>query len=131
MVQNPAKNQLLKKQFKNLETRKKCFRNDPIFSRKKLKPKLPLPENMEQKTKDVSHCIIEYAVCLYLLFFIVVALQALKRKKRFEKQLTQIDGALSTIEFQREALENAKTNTAVLQSMKTAAKALKSAHQDL
>nr|4ABM_A Chain A, CHARGED MULTIVESICULAR BODY PROTEIN 4B [Homo sapiens]4ABM_B Chain B, CHARGED MULTIVESICULAR BODY PROTEIN 4B [Homo sapiens]4ABM_C Chain C, CHARGED MULTIVESICULAR BODY PROTEIN 4B [Homo sapiens]4ABM_D Chain D, CHARGED MULTIVESICULAR BODY PROTEIN 4B [Homo sapiens] len=33
------------------------------------------------------------------------ALQALKRKKRYEKQLAQIDGTLSTIEFQREALE--------------------------
>jgi charged multivesicular body protein 4 len=32
------------------------------------------------------------------------ALQALKRKKRYEKQLQQIDGTLSTIEMQREAL---------------------------
>ncbi|KAG8141005.1 hypothetical protein E2320_003630 [Naja naja] len=39
------------------------------------------------------------------------ALQALKRKKRYEQQLAQIDGTLSTIEFQREALENATTNT--------------------
>ncbi len=30
-----------------------------------------------------------------------------ERKKRYEKQLAQIDGTLSTIEFQREALENA------------------------
>ena len=34
------------------------------------------------------------------------ALQALKRKKRYEKQLQQIDGTLSTIEMQREALGN-------------------------
>uniref|UniRef100_A0A665T760 Charged multivesicular body protein 4c-like n=1 Tax=Echeneis naucrates TaxID=173247 RepID=A0A665T760_ECHNA len=45
------------------------------------------------------------------------ALQALKRKKRYEKQLAQIDGTLSTIEFQREALENANTNTEVLKNM--------------
>ena len=32
------------------------------------------------------------------------ALQALKRKKKFEAQLQQIDGTLSTIEMQREAL---------------------------
>ena len=32
------------------------------------------------------------------------ALQALKRKKRYEMQLQQIDGTLSTIEMQREAL---------------------------
>uniref|UniRef100_A0A1I8HR17 Charged multivesicular body protein 4b n=1 Tax=Macrostomum lignano TaxID=282301 RepID=A0A1I8HR17_9PLAT len=59
------------------------------------------------------------------------ALQALARKKRYEKQLTQIDGTLTTIEFQREALENASTNTEVLKAMQVAAKSLKSAHQDL
>ncbi|XP_063416869.1 charged multivesicular body protein 4b-like [Mytilus trossulus] len=59
------------------------------------------------------------------------ALQALKRKKRYEKQLQQIDGTLSTIEFQREALENASTNTEVLNVMGNAAKALKAAHQNM
>lgn len=59
------------------------------------------------------------------------ALMALKRKKRLEKQLNQIDGTLSTIEFQREALENANTNTEVLKNMGYAAKALKNAHQQL
>ncbi len=52
---------------------------------------------------------------------------ALKRKKRLEKQLAQVDGTLSTIEFQREALENATTNTEVLRNMSYAAKALKKA----
>ncbi|XP_076325239.1 charged multivesicular body protein 4c-like isoform X2 [Tachypleus tridentatus] len=60
-----------------------------------------------------------------------VALQALKRKKRFEKQLQQIDGTLTTIEFQREALENASTNTEVLKIMGHAAKALKGTHEDM
>jgi len=60
-----------------------------------------------------------------------VAIQALKRKKRYEKQLQQIDGTLSTIEMQREALEGANTNTAVLQTMGDAAKALKAAHQHM
>ncbi|XP_067887777.1 charged multivesicular body protein 4c-like [Heterodontus francisci] len=60
-----------------------------------------------------------------------VALQALKRKKRLEKQLTQIDGTLSTIEFQREALENANTNTEVLKSMGYAAKAIKAVHEHI
>lgn len=60
-----------------------------------------------------------------------VALQALKRKKRFEKQLQQIDGTLSTIEFQRESLENASTNTEVLKAMGSAAKALKKAHNNM
>lgn len=60
-----------------------------------------------------------------------VALSALKRKKRYEKQLQQIDGTLSTIEMQREALEGANTNTAVLQTMGEAAKALKAAHKHM
>ncbi|XP_051269783.1 charged multivesicular body protein 4b [Dicentrarchus labrax] len=59
------------------------------------------------------------------------ALQALKRKKRYEKQLGQIDGTLSTIEYQREALENANTNTEVLKNMGYAAKAMKAAHENM
>ncbi|XP_068215706.1 charged multivesicular body protein 4b-like [Palaemon carinicauda] len=60
-----------------------------------------------------------------------VALQALKRKKKYEQQLQQIDGTLSTLEFQREALESASTNTSVLQTMGLAAKSLKAAHQHM
>lgn len=63
-------------------------------------------------------------------FQFVAAIQALKRKKRYEKQLAQIDGTLTTIETQREALENANTNTAVLNTMKTASDALKNAHKN-
>ena len=37
-------------------------------------------------------------------FFDPAALQALKRKKRFQKQLQQVDGMLSTIDFQLDAL---------------------------
>lgn len=59
------------------------------------------------------------------------ALQALKRKKRYEEQLTRIDGTLSTIEFQREALENANTNTEVLKNMGFAAKAMKKTHENM
>ncbi|XP_017884967.1 charged multivesicular body protein 4b [Ceratina calcarata] len=59
------------------------------------------------------------------------AIQALKRKKRYEKQLQQIDGTLTTIESQREALECANTNTAVLTTMKNAADALKNVHQHM
>merc|ERR1719495_323822 len=55
------------------------------------------------------------------------ALNALKRKKRLEKQQEQIDGTLTTIEFQREALENAQSNTEILKNMGMASKALKGA----
>ena len=44
-------------------------------------------------------------------------MNALKLKKQLKKQLQQRDGTLSTIEFQREALENAQTNTEVLKNM--------------
>jgi charged multivesicular body protein 4 len=60
-----------------------------------------------------------------------ISLQALKRKKRIEKQLEQIDGTLTTIEYQREALENANTNTEVLKIMGFAAKALKQTHNNM
>ncbi|XP_071383844.1 charged multivesicular body protein 4c-like [Centroberyx affinis] len=59
------------------------------------------------------------------------ALQALKRKKRLEQQLTPTDGTLSTTEFQREALENGLTNTEVLKNMGFAAKAIKGVHQNM
>jgi len=59
------------------------------------------------------------------------ALQAIKRKKRHEAQLAQIDGTLTTMEQQREALEGANTNTAVLQTMGEAAKSLKKAHEGM
>ena len=56
------------------------------------------------------------------------ALQALKRKKQCERQLRQVDGTLATTQQQREALQGAYTNTAVLTTMGEAAKALKEAH---
>ncbi|XP_040332702.1 charged multivesicular body protein 4a isoform X1 [Herpailurus yagouaroundi] len=59
------------------------------------------------------------------------ALQALRRKKRFEQQLAQTDGTLSTLEFQREAIENATTNAEVLRTMELAAQGMKKAYQDM
>lgn len=58
------------------------------------------------------------------------ALVALKRKRRLEKQLLQIDGTISTLEFQMDALESANTNVEVLGSMKFASDALKDAQID-
>lgn len=59
------------------------------------------------------------------------ALSAMKRKKRYETLLQQVDGTLSTLEMQREALEQAKTNVSVLTAMKSAARALQSAQQHM
>ncbi|XP_058802433.1 charged multivesicular body protein 4b-like isoform X1 [Phymastichus coffea] len=61
--------------------------------------------------------------CSVIIF--IAAMQALKRKKRHEKQQQQIDNILTSIEMQREALEDSTTNTAVLHTMKSAADALK------
>ncbi|KAK0390306.1 hypothetical protein QR680_019292 [Steinernema hermaphroditum] len=60
-----------------------------------------------------------------------LALHALKRKKQYEKQLNHIDGTLTTIEFQRQTLENASTNAEVLNVMGAAAKAMKAAHNEM
>lgn len=76
---------------------------------------------MEKEKKKVS----------IVFLYVPVALQALKRKKRLEQQLTQIDGTLSTIEFQREALENSHTNTEVLKNMGFAARALEAVHKKM
>ncbi|KAK9883905.1 hypothetical protein WA026_004846 [Henosepilachna vigintioctopunctata] len=59
------------------------------------------------------------------------AIQALKRKKRYEKQLQQIDGTLTTLELQRGTLEEAVTNTDVIQTMQDAANAIKHAHKHM
>ncbi|XP_054748916.1 charged multivesicular body protein 4b-like [Lytechinus pictus] len=60
-----------------------------------------------------------------------VAIQALKRKKKYEKQLAQVDGTLTTIETQRDALESAHSNAEVLKNMKYASTALKTAHKEM
>ena len=60
-----------------------------------------------------------------------LALQALKRKKNHEKKLQQIDGTLTTLEYQRDALDSATSNAAVFKTMGEAAKALKKAHSDM
>ena len=48
-----------------------------------------------------------------------------------EQQLAQTDGTLSTLEFQREAIENATTNAEVLRTMELASQGLKKAYQDM
>ncbi|CAF2839130.1 unnamed protein product [Rotaria sp. Silwood2] len=59
------------------------------------------------------------------------ALMALKRKKKYEKALIQIDGTLTTLEIQRETLQNASSNMEILHVMRQGANALKKANQNL
>lgn len=89
--------------------------------------------NLKKRINTGEHlcCFLNEVYFPLLVFACPAALQALKRKKRYEKQLAQIDGTLSTIEFQREALENANTNTEVLKNMGFAAKAMKAAHENM
>lgn len=60
-----------------------------------------------------------------------VALQALRRKKGYEKQLEHIAGVLNTIHHQKTALENASMNSDVLGVIGESAKALKKAHNEM
>ena len=60
-----------------------------------------------------------------------LALQALKRKKKYEQQLQQLDGTLTTIESQRATLESGNTNVAVFNAMGQASRALKTAHANM
>ena len=60
-----------------------------------------------------------------------MAIQALKRKKRYEAQLNQIDGTLTTLEYQREVLENASSNAEVLRVMGDASRAFKAVNSNL
>jgi hypothetical protein len=73
-------------------------------------------------------CFIDYYFIFY--FHFPVAIKALKTKKRFEKQLQQLDGTLTTLEYQRESLENANSNAEILKTMGFAAKAYKTVHGD-
>ena len=61
----------------------------------------------------------------------LAALEALKKKKQYEKQLQAVDGKLSTVEFQLEAVNNASTNQEVMNCMAKSATALKGLHYPL
>lgn len=54
-----------------------------------------------------------------------MALQALGRKKIHEKQLTNIDNMLNTIDGHIDVLENAGTNVEILKSMHFSSNVLK------
>jgi len=60
-----------------------------------------------------------------------MALGALKRKKRFEAQLNSIDNTITTIEFQKESLMNARANAEMLKTMQMAGKAMQSIHKEV
>ncbi|CAF4610217.1 unnamed protein product [Rotaria sp. Silwood1] len=59
------------------------------------------------------------------------ALMAMKQKKKHEKALIQIDGTLTTLEIQRETLQNASSTMEILRAMKQGANALEKANQHL
>ncbi|KAI6217955.1 Charged multivesicular body protein 4b [Aphelenchoides fujianensis] len=58
-----------------------------------------------------------------------MALQALKRKQQYQKQLAQIDGSLNTLQHQQSSLENAHTNAEILKVLAQSAKAIRAAHK--
>ncbi|XP_059037725.1 charged multivesicular body protein 4a isoform X4 [Mustela lutreola] len=114
-----------------------------LFGRGK-KEKGPTPEEAIQKLKDTEKILIKKQEFLeqriqqelqmakkHGIKNKRAALQALRRKKRLEQQLAQTDGTLSTLEFQREAIENATTNAEVVRTMELAAQGMKKAYQDM
>ncbi|CAJ0577849.1 unnamed protein product, partial [Mesorhabditis spiculigera] len=60
-----------------------------------------------------------------------MALNALRRKKHHELELSRIDGTLAKLEAQRGALEDAGTNAEVLNVLAESSKTLKKANMDL
>ena len=77
---------------------------------------------------NITKCCYVHTTCCIISYF----LHSLNLNiTRYEEQLNKIDGTLCTIEFQREALENANTNTEVLKNMGFAAKALEGAHKQI
>uniref|UniRef100_A0A914PEM8 Uncharacterized protein n=1 Tax=Panagrolaimus davidi TaxID=227884 RepID=A0A914PEM8_9BILA len=58
------------------------------------------------------------------------ALEALRRKKRLEIEQQYFDGVLQTIPSQKHLLENAESNTDILEAIKAAAKTIKLAKID-
>lgn len=59
------------------------------------------------------------------------AMQALKRKKNLESQLTKVDNTITTLEFQVGTIQEAKSNAQVLQVMNQGTKALSSVQKQL
>lgn len=108
------------------------------------KEKEPSPEEAVQKLKETEKILIKKQEFLELKIQEKLqtakkhgtknkraALQALWRKKRLEQQLAQTDRTLSTLEFQREAIENAATSAEVLRTMVLAAQGMKKAYQNM
>ncbi|RNA18361.1 charged multivesicular body 4b [Brachionus plicatilis] len=113
---------------------------------KNSKEKTPTPQDAIQKIRDVEDLLnkksamapeIKKARIFYIItnrhnkVYVLVALQALRRKKRYEQQLEKLDGTLTTLEYQREVLENASSNAQVLKVMGDASKAFKNTHKDM
>lgn len=65
------------------------------------------------------------------MYFVTVALNALKRKNCYEKQSSQIEGILLTVIKQRLALENANTNKILVNVMKSSLNTVKMANQNM
>lgn len=93
---------------------------------------VPLINEVRKFFKQIEKLLLKNLLnyCIFFYWFLA-ALQALKRKKDYEQHLLQIDGTILTIEQQREALEVANINTAILTTMKTTTNALKTAHQNM
>lgn len=60
-----------------------------------------------------------------------IAVQALKRKKRLESFLAQIDDTIMSLEYQREGLESQQTNIHIFKCLEFANNTLKHIHEGM
>ena len=65
------------------------------------------------------------------MFDVLAALECLKKKAIYEKQLELNDGALMKLQAQRNALDSAMMNKSILDAMKTANKYMQETHKDM
>lgn len=66
-----------------------------------------------------------------MVFNCSAALECLRKKALYEKQLELNDGALMKLQAQRNALDSALMNKNILDTMKTVNSAMKNIHKDM
>ena len=66
-----------------------------------------------------------------LLCYFSAAVEALRRKKRLERQLQGVLGAVNAVKFQIEALQSARLNKHILATLQSGSREHKRAHKEM
>lgn len=70
-------------------------------------------------------------VCYFYFLNFLAAVECLKKKQLYQKQLELNDGALMKLQAQRNALDSALMNKNILDTMKTVNSAMRNIHKDM